>query len=263
MNSALVSVRWFLAGTVLSVAVVAPLFAELPSAQGSTAYRELLTWKRNDDSATGIVYFQSSDKGLVRRLLVETPGGRRLVLTKRLLAQKGEDRYELLDEESGWWFRLVKDFDVEAETLAEFFSQAEELLQPGGSREVSIELMSSNGLSFAATVPIAKQGAVEEGAFAGRLLDSDVAAPLKNNVPEGLERGIAFLDEVFEPRFSDSRALLEVLAQLLDATEDESGAGGSWQQAETRRRPGLGPETTEEARFLSRFLSIDPAEPLK
>jgi len=251
-----------LVALVVCLASALPAGSEVSSAE-RPGYRTLLEWESGSGSAAGVVFFRASEDQLTRRLLVETPEGRRLVLTKRLLVQEGQDRYELVDDETGWWVRLVKDYDFEVETLDEFFSRWEELLKPGEGREVEMELLTSQGLHFIATVPVAQQGETETATFAQRLLESDVGSELRDEMPEEVERGIAFLEVAFEPSASSLRALPQVLAEVVDPEVRKAASHATWKKTAEKLRYRLAPESQEEARFVAQFLSVDPTEPLK
>lgn len=221
-------------------------------------HREI-RWESSASSARGILLWEHSAPGAVKRVLIETPGGRHLVLTKALFVRAGVKREEILDVETGWKSELTRRSEFRAATLSDYFDRVFDEHVPGPGKEIELGLQTSNGIDYSATVPMESQPSAEYAAFAGLLrehLDEDSPRPF----PAGVREALAFLNAAFERSGSDSRGIIEILSKAFNPSA--VGADTSWRQIDGRIHNGLGLEDPGLVAFASRFSSVDPEAPL-
>ena len=233
--------------------------AETDGYDRPTGYSHTVRWESPNSSAKGLMFFRSSAQGLVRRVLIETPTGRHLVLTKALLVREGIDREELRDEQSGWHAELAKRLDFRATSLGDYFAKVFDWRVPGEGKEMELALRTSTGFSFSATIPIQSQPGPEHASFAA-LLKAEKEDASSLNLPEGFEEELAFLEAAFERQGSDARGIIEILSIVEGLRVRDQGT--SWRQVDGSdlRKPDL--VDADEIAFASEFPSVNPIMPL-
>jgi hypothetical protein len=205
------------------------------------------------------MFWESSAPGAVRRILIETPGERHVVLTRALLVRHGIEREELRTETTGWTAELIKRVDLRADSLGDFFAKvfADDTSREGTT--IQMTLRTSDGLSFSQTMPRAEKDREEYVKFA-EILRRETAATPPVALPDGLEDALSFLHAALERDGSDSRGLIEVLTQAPGtATSPKEPV---WRQVDGKPKPGVGLVEAENIQFASEFPSVDAMAPL-
>lgn len=223
-------------------------------------FHQTVRWESSSaSSAKGLMFFRSSAQGAIKRMLIESPDGRPLVLTRELLVQHGVDREELRDEETGWHVELTKRFTFRATSLSAYFARASEWKAPGEGKKVELTLRTSTGLLFSAAVPLQAQPAQEHASFAA-LLKREIGEELALDLPEGLSEALAFLEAAFERSGSDARGIIEILSAALGISSE--GAGTQWRQVDSAQLRSLELVDADDIAFASNFPSVVPITPL-
>lgn len=249
--------------TFFTLVTVAPLSSASPatdSSQASTGYYRTIEWRSEQETARGLFLFRSEPAGLMRRVLIEDPDGRRLVLTKVLLPREGVDHEVLLDERTGWRIELTKRFPFKAPTLRDYLRMSLQDDPPGLGEDLPFTLSTNTGFSFSASVVVAEQPALEHQRFAQSLL-ADEASREGLELPAELADSVRFLDRAFETEASDSRGIIEILAAVL-GRGGGVGVAADWRQLDGAPVPGMTVGDGELVAFATEFGSVDPAAPL-
>lgn len=214
-------------------------------------------------SAQGLFFFQSSAKGLASRVLVRSPAGRRVVLTNVLLVATGRDRARMLDDQSGWWAEVEKDYGFTASGLWEFFRKADVALMPGEGRKIKYTVRTSEGLEITSELPVQSHSDPAYRVLAALLVEASLAESLRSQIPEGLGEVVVFLEHAVDQVGSTSRGPAVVLAALVEhGPREESYTRLSWSEEEGPLRKGLTLKEPSLLGFADGFRSVGGAEPL-
>lgn len=227
-------------------------------------YREV-RWVSADQGLTGrgLFFFQSSEKGTVSRVLVLSPAERRVVLTKILLAQSGRDRIRLVDDKTGWWMEVERNFAPAASSFSEFLKKAEMWLDPAAEHKRNYTVRTSDGLELTSEIAVESQPRLEYHALVAELQRQGLEETLRDRVPDGLEEAVVFLDTALEHVAADATAPFVVLATVVAHAGRETAYGKvEWVEEEGLPRQGLALSEPEAQRFADEFQSVRGIEPL-
>lgn len=241
----------------------------LPENRGTSKDREVpytmgYVWTSSTDDLRGeaLFFFSNSALGIADGLLVETPQGRRVVLTSRLAAQHGWSSVTLRDDSTGWWFNVTQEYDLRASGLDEFLREASTWFVPGKGRTVTMSVRSSGGLSYEEEIAFESQPREMHNAFIGRLRSAGLTDELRSEIPVELTEAIAFLDAAFWRH--DKRSVIDILAAITpEAVRQWGYTGLGWKEIEGgRSQRGVTVSDPEILEFTSRFASINARQPL-
>jgi hypothetical protein len=205
------------------------------------------------ESAQGIVLRHSTATETRLRLLVVTPQGERLILTHVFQPRQGLFLYEIVDDESGWWFCLRQQWgltfaDVEAASVDAFLAMAK-----AGDSSQSITL---SGASISEVAHASTLSDPDILAATGRLVRQ--ANPDGLGMPKAVREGWMLLQSV--PRGDAAAVAVEMFTPLMDvlAAASQTPATvqvGAWQADPQPLRRGLtlGPEVGELLASFERF----------
>lgn len=230
-----------------------------------TAYHREVSWAaaNEDQVVNGLFFFQSSQKGLAARVLVASPEGRRIVLTKVLLAESGRDRIRLLDDSTGWWLEVEKKYGVGASGLWEFLRKLESWLEPESGHRIAYVLRSSDGMELTTTLAVVERSDLEHRGLVASLDEANLSSALQDQMPEGLVEAVLFLDGALEIVAADAKTPIGILAGIAAREMGESAYRAvSWTENEAPLQKGLLVQDPESRRFADGFRSISGAEPL-
>lgn len=248
--------------------------AEAPASYGEDRAHRGIRWTSptGDGVASGLYLLELHRLGMVSRLLAEDVGGRLVLITSTLDGRQGQERIEFRDEATGWWVRLEVDMGLRSANLGAFFAAAREL-EPGQGRRVRLQLLSRDGVRFERELDLADPEELYRR-FADELVAADQAEPLTAGMPPGLNETVFFLDASMSPSPwpSDSqdnvafslRPVIEVLAHVLDERVGQATAGPRepWAMTVGSMEKGTGLVDPEQLAFVSRFRSVENADPL-
>jgi len=221
-------------------------------------------WNSSAEDLRGeaLFFFSNSALGIADGLLIETPRGRRLVLTSHLAAQHGWGRVTLRDDSTGWWFEVTQEYDLRASGLDEFLREGSTWFVPGKGRTVTMRVRSSGGLSFEEEIAFESQPRGMHKAFVERMRSAGLTDELRSEIPVELTEAIAFLDAAFWRH--DKRSVVDILAAITpEAVRTWGYTGLGWKEIEGgRSQRGVKISDPELLEFTSRFTSIDARQPL-
>ncbi len=196
----------------------------------------------------GLFLFRVSETGLTQQLFIKTPEGRHLILEKTLRAGSGLDRMRLIDDESGWWFEVTKDYGFTATGLRKFFSVGEDFVS-GSGKDVEYTLRTREGLEWKTTIP-AQQPREERTAVAEALRGTHLERVLEEHLATDLAEAVAFLS--CAPQYDRLGAAAGVLIALWPRPDS---AGASWHEEVDPMQPGLALSDPELVKLRAEFVT--------
>ncbi len=159
---------------------------------GNHAVYQKIVWTRaSGEQGVGLFLFRVAELGFTQRLFVRAPGGRHLILERTLTASAGLERTRLVDDESGWWLEVTKDYGLTASGLRKFFSIAEDFVA-GSGKTVGYTLRTREGLEWKAEIP-AQQAVEEQARLAAALRGTELGGVLERHVETDLAEAMTFL----------------------------------------------------------------------
>jgi hypothetical protein len=207
-----------------------------------------------------MVYSSDREEALTR-ILLETPSGRHVVLTKNLSGPAGLDRVRLLDERTGWWVEVYKQYPLTGESLRAFLHEAMDLVEQDDVEPLRVTLVTSEGFEAEADLPANTQPWVVHENFVTELERSGLMAELRAEVPADFGREIDFLEAALVEEGFDLRAPVEILDGVLPEAPD-SGAMPAWRLERSKIGKGVTLVTPELLEFTAGFRSVENSEPL-
>lgn len=266
--------RWICA-TIFALISSSPAWAAsgscLNDPNDPSGFYRTLHWKEISGSqeARGLSIFECSFEGFTNRVFVVTPTGRSILLTKVFSPHKGTEVFTWMDEETGWWLRLTKEFGLTWPTLEEYFDADFRELAAGPGRPVTLSVSTSRGFSYSTQVALHAQAEGETREFLSQLVShGDLSDLLLATMSSELRADILFLSEIWsDPRHEGAimKPIVEIVGGALQQT---AGAGSSfptrarWKQIVGELRKGTTVTNPEDLGFLSRFPSVSTSDPL-
>jgi len=218
----------------------------------NTATHQEIAWiGPGGEKGVGLFLFRAAEFGFTERLFIKTPEGQHLILQRTLRSGSGLDRSRLIDDQTGWWLEVTKDYGFTATSLRKFFSIAEDLVK-GSGRSVGYTLRVAGGLEWSTEVP-AQQPVNEHASVAQELRGTDLGRALEEHVRGDLAMTLAFL--ACTPTYERLGPAGGVLVSLWSAS---STGTGSCQEKLGPLRVGLSLSDPKLVRLRAEF-----ATPLK
>lgn len=236
-------------------------------AEGSTGERpgihRQLEWSApaTDRQGKALMLYSGGREKARTRLLVETPSGRHVVLTKDLNGVTGIDRVRLLDDRTGWWVEVRTRIPIEADSLRAFLHEAMNLVEKEDVDPLEVAVTTRGGFEADAELPANTQPWVVHQGFVAELERSGRSKEIRAEVPEGLAREVDFLEAVLVEEGFDLRAPVEILDGLLPEAP-ESRTTAEWRLRRSKLEKGVTPVSPDALEFTSRFRSVRNTEPL-
>ena len=215
----------------------------------NNAIHQEIRWVAQDGSnGIGLFLLRVTETGLTQQLFVKTPGGRHLILEKTLQASSGLDRTRLIDDETGWWFEVTKNYGFTAAGLRKFFSAAEDFVE-GSGKEVKYTLQARDGSRWETSIP-AQQPQEEYAELVKALQGTTIGTVLEHHLKTDLADAILFLAR--GPKSERLGAAAGVLVALRPSTSAEAT---SWHEEVESMQPGLEPSDPEMVKLRAEFVT--------
>lgn len=241
-----------------------------------SGYSERVVWQRADaaDAAEGLFLLAADNRGMVSRLLVETPGGNRIILTKAIDAINGLERVSWRDDETGWWLEVTKNLGFQSSDLHEFFATVHDQLRADAGKMIGVRLRTRGSIDLTRDVRVGDQTETH-AAIVDVLRREGLADKLAVEVPTRMTEAVRFLDSAIQvpgivgpgedtPHGYDMRSVVDVLAAVIPKRRTAvSYDGNRWTERTEDRQRGLVISTDTAVKFTKRFRAIaKPEEPL-
>ncbi len=264
-------------GTCLVVATSWPNHDHKAPDWGEIGFHRSVHWNTpaGKQALGGVYLFEAVRTGAVTRVLIEDDVGRPIILTRTVDALSGRDSYEILDDRTGWWARIDIDTGVTAEYLGAYNSIAMEELMPENQVTLGFKLTTRDGLAFERELPLVSSLTLPYQELAGALREAGLADQLAAEMPVGLSDATRFLDTSMSPKlgshegFGDDeayplRGVVEVLVNVTSSepAEPSGGEGEPWVMTVGEIQKGIGVVDPSLLELVSRFRSVDNADPL-
>lgn len=257
-----------------ALAYIALLLASLaiPAQAATAGFHQSYRWvdEAGELIGQGLMVREHDERGSVKRVLVQPPGGDRLIFNITYSARSGCIQVRVADDESGWWSELLLEMGTIANDYPSFLEQLLEL----GDRQPSVESVTFTA-SGGARVELAGAPAFES---LNRELPSLLAA--RGACAVGLDGAPAHLGRTLGSLAPDSSAgpaerlaeysarklgfeaalLVDTLNSCLD--REEGAAQPAWRVVEGPPRPGIEISDPSVRAFVEGFRSIEGASPL-
>lgn len=248
-------------------------FAGSTPAAEEASFLRTLQWisPKGDREVPGLFLVETSRLGMVSRLLLQSPGGRSIVLTQNIDPNTGKTAVRLLDDATGWWAELTYDLGIHEETLKDFFRRAR-ALSAGVPLPATLSVAGRN--TFQAIVPSGLDD-VTARAFVVDLEAAGKAKEFVEEIPEDLWEALGFIEASVSPdllpRDPDEKfawAMRPIALILLEAgrasgLEVASEKQVRWSIEILGWQKGLTIIEPEWLDFVSQFRSVENANPLE
>lgn len=269
----LAPVSALLLALLLALAVAAPSLtarAELTATGGVVRATRLEGWAGEPKSppASLLSATETSCLALVRRSLIETPGGERLVLDLRWDPGEGTRRMTLRDEATGWTAELAEQTDLRLEVTSPVdYGNARWFKAMYREEDHALSrTLAAGGLPHV-TLSSTLHDRDFDAAFYRRLEAMGVAAKLVAGLPPSTLRGLRFLRSLLaggEGRGSVVTAqdplllpFVEAIGRLADPASPDPYRGVAWRPAASKARLGSSIDLDDPAyAFVRRFRSL-------
>jgi len=169
----------------------------------------------------------------------------------------------MLDDQSGWWAEVEKDYGFTSSGLWEFFRKADVALMPGEGREIKFTVRTSDGLEITAKLPVQSRSDPAYRALAAQLDEAGLAESIRNQIPDGLGEVAVFLTRALDQVGSPAKGPAAVLAGLVEPRQREDEDRQSiWAERPGSLRKGLSLTDPALLEFADGFRSVGGVEPL-
>lgn len=245
---------------------------------GSGSIHRSFEWReaRGTGRASGLYLMDMVPAGMVSRVLVEGPAGRRIRITNALDPRRGLETCELLDDATGWRARLDLDFGYQADGLGAFFAADE--ARSAAAQHVPFRLrFAADGTPPVEVEVAAEERAVLHAAAAEAALSAGAGKELAARLPPGLAEAVLFLDSSMSPHplqahnegdnFAHGlRGVVEILADIVRAAPPEGleveRYATPWPMTVRPMERGTSSSDPTVLEFISRFRSVQNSDPL-
>ncbi len=244
---------------------------------GEGGFHRSIHWHNpsGEQTLSGLFLFEAIRVGAVTRALIEDAVERPVILTHTMDAHRGRHSIELLDDGTGWWARIDIDTGVTAEYLGAYFRVVGETLRAEHRPVLGYTFTTRDGLVFERDLPLVSSRSMSYQEFADALHEAGLADQLLAGLPAGLSDSIRFLDAFMSPELGSQegssandayilRGVIEVLVNVAgsEPAEPSGGEGEPWVMTVGEIRNGIGVVDPDLLELVSRFRSMDNADPL-
>ncbi len=257
--------------------LAAPVLASLPAEDEEVRFPGLqrgVQWQRlnhEEQTAAAMIFVAWLPDRELTRVLLETPAGRRLVLTKEHFALDGVVRYRIADDELGWWAELTEEsglvFD-NIEQLAQPTEVVRHLLKEDSSTTLTLRASGLSDFEWATSLwdEAKHDDLFEQLDFEGRGEQLLRAMPRSTRSAVGMLAKLLAADDA-DTSLAEFRALVRTVMAALERYEEASElrrlrGGGAWEVAERTAKAGILIEDETAAQFVAAFNEVPARDPL-
>jgi hypothetical protein len=212
---------------------------------------------------------ESNKSDFVNMLLMETPGGQRVILRQTILGPEGCVQFRWQDDETGWWIEIVQATQLHSKDLWDYFKTNFDRLAMKPEHLMKFSAATRGGLRFSTEVPV-REAHQQEG-FGG-LLHALERAGLRERLlaeyPPGVREATDFVSTLNSNEQGAGAAVSFVtlgvfLRSVAGASEAQPYAAAIWQAKRGLASKTASPTEDQARAFAAQFKSIDPADPLR